>query len=949
MKTFLLPIPTKKSDEVNWQSPLNRYLTSIYGESHEYQQDINLFDKLRKDLKGVNADKTGIKLYFKYYSQLELLDLRIPFTNLNSKKISFVWYDAFEKSVSHKQHALPFEKANVLFNIASILTRVGCVKYDEAQRSKEESDEATKEALQLLQQAAGVLEFIGENFLHAPSEDLSQGTLRFLKKFMVAQSQEVFVLKVITGDLDQTKNSLIAKLCTSTTNHFNECEKMIDNHRKFGESVSTADFEITGDDYEEDEELEAIVESEEDGDKSGNMISIQLDSLWVAVIHFKVLYYKSLAYYFNGLHLESSRKYGDAIAYLSKSQDVLNEISALTLRNISKSGVNDAYEILDNYKYQKDALAIKLADLTKDNDLVYHEIIPSLITLPEIKPLDSAKVIPMSKIALFEEITDQTYNSFLKNVVPIDTHELLSYYSEEKSQFLRNELDSVDVSNEELSSVLEYLKMPKAIVSLKEIVNTNVSLGSSSDSTNEIDPVTLGKVSEIHQNYSSDVANKSKVIELREQIYSVISEIDSKRTFANDSRYQDDTLKLKKSLYDATTSDDKLFSLINIENSELYNIIGRGPNSKEFKSLFEPHQTKNPEEEISLIDIIDKPQTSSGSIDAQIKKIEDILYDLNVIKANKQKLVDNLKKEIHNDDISDIIVLNSKVKTTSEIKSVIFPEELKKFDPFSKELDKLNESQKRIIQNLKDEWDSLNANPKVKDIQSSKTFKDTIMKDQVSRINSFYDNEWKKYHTGLKKGVEFYNQILNFAKSMKQSMEREENESMAGRFSNMNLSANSTGNSFNQSAYNQPQAHSQPSYNQSQGYGQPGYNQAHSNIQYGQPQGSASQQYGQQYNSYHQPTLSRSLTSSSQQFGTYDRPAPSLPPKQPYQQAQAPQSYHQSQAPQSYQQPQAYPQPQQHQAPAQRFTNPQNASQSSLIYDQPSTYNPDMYNYFSKQ
>lgn len=414
MKTFLLSIPTKKTDEVNWHSPLNRYLSSIYGESHEYQQDINIFEKLRKDLKGVNADKTGIKLYFKYYSQLELLDLRIPFTQLNTKKISFVWYDAFEKTISHKQHALPFEKANVLFNIASILTRVGIVKYDEAQRSKEDADEAIKEALQLLQQAAGVLEFIGENFLHAPSEDLSQGTLRFLKKLMIAQSQEVFVLKVITGDLDQSKNSLIAKLCSSTTNHFSECEKMIDNHDKLGESVSTVDFEITGEDYDDEEELEAIVDPDQGLDKSGNTISVQLDSLWIAVIHFKALYYKSLAYYFNGLHLESSRKYGDAIAYLTKSQEILNEISSLTLKTLSKSGINDAYEIIDNYMYQKDALAIKLADLTKDNDLVYHEIIPSLTTLPEIKPLDSAKVIPMSKISLFEEITDQTYNNFLK-------------------------------------------------------------------------------------------------------------------------------------------------------------------------------------------------------------------------------------------------------------------------------------------------------------------------------------------------------------------------------------------------------------------------------------------------------------------------------------------------------------------------------------------------------
>ena len=50
----------------------------------------------------------------------------------------------------------------------------------------------------------------------------------------------------------------------------------------------------------------------------------------------------------------------------------------------------------------------------------------------------------------------------------MNIHELSSYYSEEKSQYLRNEIDHFEVSNEEVSSVLEYLKLPKALVSIKE-------------------------------------------------------------------------------------------------------------------------------------------------------------------------------------------------------------------------------------------------------------------------------------------------------------------------------------------------------------------------------------------------------------------------------------------------------------------------------------------------
>jgi len=43
----------------------------------------------------------------------------------------------------------------------------------------------------------------------------------------MAQSQEIFTLKVISGDLNQLKNSLIAKLCKSTSVLYEDCYNMI--------------------------------------------------------------------------------------------------------------------------------------------------------------------------------------------------------------------------------------------------------------------------------------------------------------------------------------------------------------------------------------------------------------------------------------------------------------------------------------------------------------------------------------------------------------------------------------------------------------------------------------------------------------------------------------------------------------------------------------------------
>jgi len=53
--------------------------------------------------------------------------------------------------------------------------------------------------------------YINENFLHAPSADLSRDTVKVLLNVMLAQAQEVFLEKQIA---DQKKVGLLAKLAS---------------------------------------------------------------------------------------------------------------------------------------------------------------------------------------------------------------------------------------------------------------------------------------------------------------------------------------------------------------------------------------------------------------------------------------------------------------------------------------------------------------------------------------------------------------------------------------------------------------------------------------------------------------------------------------------------------------------------------------------------------------
>jgi BRO1-like domain len=72
-------------------------------------------------------------------------------------------------------------------------------------------DTGLKIAYHSFQAAAGMFTYINENFLHAPSTDLSRDTVKTLIQIMLAQGQEVFLEKQIA---DGKKVGLLAKLAS---------------------------------------------------------------------------------------------------------------------------------------------------------------------------------------------------------------------------------------------------------------------------------------------------------------------------------------------------------------------------------------------------------------------------------------------------------------------------------------------------------------------------------------------------------------------------------------------------------------------------------------------------------------------------------------------------------------------------------------------------------------
>lgn len=102
--------------------------------------------------------------------------------------------------------SLAYEKECVLFNIAALQSAV-------AASQSTDSDDGLKLATKLLQQSAGIFSHLkGVTPFAIPQEptpDLNPETLQVLSNLMLAQAQEIFVLKAIK---DSMKDAIIAKL-----------------------------------------------------------------------------------------------------------------------------------------------------------------------------------------------------------------------------------------------------------------------------------------------------------------------------------------------------------------------------------------------------------------------------------------------------------------------------------------------------------------------------------------------------------------------------------------------------------------------------------------------------------------------------------------------------------------------------------------------------------------
>jgi len=87
----LLHVPFRTTDETDFSEGLRSYIASHYEQdADKFRGEIGALSRLRQDMRGAGKDMTGRDILYRYYGQLELLDLRFPIDE-NHVKVEFTW------------------------------------------------------------------------------------------------------------------------------------------------------------------------------------------------------------------------------------------------------------------------------------------------------------------------------------------------------------------------------------------------------------------------------------------------------------------------------------------------------------------------------------------------------------------------------------------------------------------------------------------------------------------------------------------------------------------------------------------------------------------------------------------------------------------------------------------------------------------------------------------
>ncbi|KAI0396300.1 BRO1-like domain-containing protein [Xylariaceae sp. FL0594] len=741
-QTPMLSVPLKATNEIDWIAPLKTYIRDTYGDDPErYAEECATLNRLRQDMRGSGKDSTaGRDLLYRYYGQLELLDLRFPVDEKHIK-ISFTWCDAFTQKPT-SQYSLAFEKASIIFNISAVLSCHAAVQT----RSEEAG---LKMAYHSFQASAGMFTYINENFLHAPSSDLSRDTVKTLISIMLAQAQEVFLEKQVR---DKKKVGMLAKLSSQAA-------------------------------YLYQQALEGVQENVNNG---------IFERVWLLFTHIKASLMSANAQYYQALADEDANSYGIAVARLTAAEAQAKEANKLANSfpgsppQISNLNSETGAILTEITKRKLTEIQAKLKELIKDNDYLYHQPVPAEASLVPVPKLPAAKPIPVNELYAGQDIQRITGPDLFAKIVPFAVTESASLYDEEKAKLVRAETERVELANGEMAASLDYLRLPGALQVLKGGIDQDILPDEDfrtwcDDVAGHENPISIFDTLNIDKDAIITVLDRcSKQLDMEESVCEKMrSKYESDWTQQPSSRLtttlRGDIRNYREALEEAAKSDTQLYAKFRQNETDIEQMrdaAQQGEVDALFQNAVRKIRAKTSNANSPATEqpnLLDADFDDGGpTVAQQISRVEDILKKLNLVKRERNQVLKDLKERAHNDDISQILILNRKAIPNHE--QELFQAELEKFRPHQNRLLQANHKQSSLMKELTASFNALLQDKRVRAEQSKY---EAIQRQRSSVVNKYKRayQEFLDLESGLQSAKTWYSEMKETVESLAKNVD----------------------------------------------------------------------------------------------------------------------------------------------------------------------------------
>jgi programmed cell death 6-interacting protein len=524
-------------------------------------------------------------------------------------------FDAF----THKptaQYSLAYEKASIIFNISAVLS---C----HASYQNRHEDVGLKTSYHSFQASAGMFTYINENFLHAPSTDLSRETVKTLIAIMLAQAQEVFLEKQIA---DGKKVGLLAKLASQAAFLYTQATEGAQ------ENVQNAVFE----------------------------------KVWLLVCQIKAHYMSSLAQYYQALADDDANSHGVAICRLAVAEASGKDASraANSFPSAAPANSNMASDtgavLAEMAKKHVSNVQEKLAELSKDNDYIYHQGIPNEASLTPIAKMPAAKAIPVSELYQGQDIQKIIGPDIFQKIVPLAVTESASLYDEEKAKLIRAESERVEIANDEMAASLDYLKLPDSLNVLRggmeqDMVDHDFRRWCEELAGHQSFTVAFDQLNRDKAEITTLLDASSKQLDMEESVCEKMrSKYGHEWTQQPSSRLtatlRSDIRNYRSAVEEASTSDAQLYNTFRQCEADFDEMRSAGETDEAdvlySRAMVKAGASKGKSPRPTEGNLIDDDFDDGPTVADQIGAVEDIMRKLNLVKKERTQILKDLKDKV---------------------------------------------------------------------------------------------------------------------------------------------------------------------------------------------------------------------------------------------------------------------------------------------------------------